>query len=187
MRILRLLVLLGVVLIAGTSGFLFHKAQLSSAVQVSGVGQQRDTFPSNPLDWTFLDTGGEERSISDWAPRLLVINFWATWCPPCITEIPGFVRIQEALDTRDVQFVGIALDSTSAVLDFSQSNRVNYPFLVGDDDVIAYMQQLGNDIGALPYTVVLSNKGQVLHSHQGEWEEASAKATIGKLLLKSGN
>lgn len=187
MRILRLLLLLGLVLIAGTSGFLFHKAQLSSTVQVTGASQARDTFPVNPVDWTFSDTGGEKRSISDWAPRLLVVNFWATWCPPCVTEIPGFVRIQEALDTRDVQFVGIALDSATAVLDFSQSNQVNYPFLVGDDDVIAYMQLLGNDIGALPYTVVLSSKGQVLHSHKGEWEEASAKATIDKLLLKHGN
>lgn len=187
MRVLRLLLLFGLVLIACTSGFLFHKAQLSSPVEVSTGSQLRDSFPTDPLDWIFLEPGGDERSIGNWAPRLLVVNFWATWCPPCITEIPGFVRIQEGLDVHDVQFVGIALDSATAVLDFSQSNSVNYPFLVGNDDVLAYMRLLGNDIGALPYTVILSNTGQILHSHKGEWEEAAAKVTIDKLLLKHGS
>ncbi len=187
MTALRALLLLGLVLIAGTSGFIFHKSQLEVPKAMGDVPRAVEDPPENILDWIFLDVSGREYAIREWSNGLLVINFWATWCPPCLTEIPGFVRIQELFKMQGVQFVGIALDSAMAVTDYSESNDMNYPLLLGEDSVIRFMGVLGNDIGALPYTVIMSGNGDILHSHKGEWSESAARATIEKLLPITSN
>lgn len=130
----------------------------------------------------FADLEGRPRQLAEWKDKLLVVNFWATWCPPCLTEIPGFVELQDRLGERGLQFVGVALDEPAAVAAFVAEHRVNYPVLVGQDEVARYMQALGNTIGALPFTAVLDADGRALHHEQGEWEAAEAEAVLGPML-----
>ena len=129
-------------------------------------------------DFTLPDTEGVLRSVSEWDGKLLFINFWATWCPPCLEEIPAFVRLQAAYAARGVQFLGVALDDVDNVRRFMAQQRMNYPSLHGERDAIALGKRYGNRIGALPYTVLVGPDGTVLRTHQGILEETEARRLI---------
>lgn len=181
--------LVALALLSGSAGFVAHRA-LSGPVapapvtlEPASAARSPDTPPGDgTLDWAFSDLGGESVSLERWRGRLLVVNFWATWCPPCLREIPAFVDLQARYGDRGVQFVGIALDHPEVVAPFVAEKGMNYPVLVGNDDVVRYMQALGNAIGGLPYTAVISPAGEVLETHQGEWESAAAEAVLAALL-----
>ncbi|MEQ8496997.1 MAG: TlpA disulfide reductase family protein, partial [Gammaproteobacteria bacterium] len=108
--------------------------------------------------------------------------FWATWCPPCLREIPAFVALQQEHREDGLQFIGIALDEPAPVADFTAEKGINYPVLVGSNEVVRLMQALGNAIGGLPYTVVLDASGEVVLTHQGEWAAEEAAAALGEFL-----
>ena len=129
-------------------------------------------------DFTLADTEDLPRSISEWDGKLLLINFWATWCPPCLEEIPVFMRLQEEYAARGVQFLGVALDAVQNVRRFMAEQRMNYPSLHGERDAIALSKRYGNRFGALPYTVLVAPDGTVLRMHQGILREQDARQLI---------
>ena len=99
------------------------RPMVSSAVTTDAVAQ---LFASH-LD----DVQGQPHAFSRWQGKTLVVNFWATWCPPCRQEMPVFSRLQDRYAAQGVQFVGIALDSTESVRAFAGRSPVNYPLLIG--------------------------------------------------------
>ena len=101
------------------------------------------------------DADGKPQSFSQWQGKTLVINFWATWCPPCREEMPAFARLQTKHAPNDVKFVGIALDNADNVTAFSKQHPVTYPLIIADSEGGEITRQLGNSRMALPYTVVL--------------------------------
>jgi thiol-disulfide isomerase/thioredoxin len=129
-------------------------------------------------DFSLADTNGVIRSIAEWDGKLLFINFWATWCPPCLEEIPTFVRLQGEYAAHGVQFLGIALDSEENVRNFLIEYAVNYPSLYGQREAIELSKRYGNSLGALPYTVVVSRDAKVIATHHGVLDEAAARALI---------
>lgn len=135
------------------------------------VGERRPGF-------TLPDTDGVPRSVSEFDGKLLIVNFWATWCPPCLEEIPAFVRLQQAFAGRGVQFLGVALDRVDDVRAFMTEHAVNYPSLHGEREAIALSKAYGNRIGALPFTVVIARDGRVVRMHQGVFQEADLRAVI---------
>lgn len=175
------LALTAVALLAGTAGYVVHRQSLPERpVELPAPvgGAVAAGSPVTPLDWSFADLDGRATPLANWRGKLLVVNFWATWCPPCLREIPAFMDLQARHAERGLQFIGIALDEPAAVAPFVAEKDVNYPVLVGNEVVVRFMQALGNEIGGLPYTAVLSPDGQVLETHQGEWEAAAAAAAI---------
>ena len=165
----------------GLAGYLISSDQLPSLddheeTQMSS-GEERQV-----LEWEFQDLKGDKRPLSSWVNDVVVINFWATWCPPCLREIPLFTMLQEKYRKNGVQFIGVALDSEASVREFKETTVVNYPLLIGDADVVRFMEVLGNEIGALPFTVVLSRDGGLLYSHMGEWEQVDAEKELVKIM-----
>lgn len=133
--------------------------------------------------WTFAAPNGtDQQALSHWAGRTLVINFWATWCTPCIKEMPAFVELQKKYDAQGVQFVGLALDDAESVKTFAQSHGITYPLLIGDDPAVELLRVLGNVVGAIPFTAVVDKTGKVVKTHPGEWAAADLEGVLQPLL-----
>ena len=118
------------------------------------VGQQRP-------DFTLTDVEGKQHSVSEWDGKVMLINFWATWCPPCRREIPAFIKLQDDYRDKGLLIVGIALDSQQAAIDYVDPMGINYPIMVGEIDGIALTQKYGNELGVLPYSVIVDRKGVI--------------------------
>ena len=124
------------------------------------------------------DLNGRKQALESWRGRVLVLNFWATWCAPCREEIPEFVRMQERYGPQGLQFVGIAIDVPDQVSAFAREFGINYPLLVGGLETLALMREAGNRAGVLPYTLVLDRQGNVVSRHPGGLNEAKLGAII---------
>jgi thiol-disulfide isomerase/thioredoxin len=114
------------------------------------------------------DLQGKARNLKEWQGRVLVVNFWATWCPPCLREIPEFNRLQGELGGKGLQFVGIAADQAEKVRAFVAKQPIDYPVLLADMSIIEIARLAGNEVGGLPFTVILDREGRWVTAHSGE-------------------
>ena len=119
------------------------------------------------------DLDGVTRSPEDYDGKVLVINFWATWCGPCREEMPMLVDLQKKHGDRGLQIIGVALDNLEAVKAFAVSYGVDYPLLLGEPAATRLGMQLGNKIGGIPYTIVVDRNGKVVHQIAGLVEKDS--------------
>lgn len=133
-------------------------------------------------DFSLHDLQGNTHDFHEWDGKVRVLNFWATWCPPCRRETPMFVEMQEQLGSRGLQFVGVAIDEKQKVQDFMNTFGVNYPMLIGTEDAIEVAEQYGNRFGALPWTVVIDRNGTIVHAQGGEFTRQKADSVIRPLL-----
>ncbi len=132
--------------------------------------------------FTLADADGQMHDVSEWDGKVLVVNFWATWCPPCRREIPTFVSLQKEYGERGLQFVGLSMDEPQQVRDFAATLGINYPLLVGDDAVAVAASAYGNREGLLPFSAVVNRQGQVVYTQAGELTREQAEAVILPLL-----
>lgn len=130
------------------------------------AGSTKQNLPV--IEFSLPDLSGKEREITEWEGKIRVINFWATWCPPCLKEIPEFIKLQNEYKTKNVQFIGIAIDDQKAVEEYLTKININYPTLIGGDKAIALSHQLGNIVDAVPFTVFFNQQGQIIHRQPGE-------------------
>lgn len=129
-----------------------------------------------------VDLEGKAHTLSEWKGRVVVVNFWATWCPPCREEMPDFAAIQSEFEQQGLSFIGVAIDDPLVVKAYLAEHPVNYPILVGGSDVPAWADSLGNEISALPFSVVLDRKGQLRHAHIGRFHHQQILDQVKPLL-----
>ncbi len=110
---------------------------------------------------------GETRSLADYDDRVILLNFWATWCPPCLEEIPALMTLQEELGPAGLQVVGLALDEADATREFAHELGISYPVLVGGDEAFGLSERFGNLPATLPYTAVIDRDGIIRAVHRG--------------------
>ncbi len=128
------------------------------------------------------DLQGNNQPVEQWRGRVLVVNFWATWCPPCREEVPLFVRLQEQYGGRGLQFVGIAIDQPGKVAEFAHEFRVNYPLLIAGMETMELMREAGNKAGVLPYTLIIDRKGNLAGREAGGLKEPRLMQILAPLL-----
>ncbi len=133
-------------------------------------------------DFTLPDLQGVPHRVSEWDGKVLVVNFWATWCPPCRAEIPTFIDLQKRYGDRGLQLLGVAVDDPARVAQFVKAEGVNYPVLVGDSETADVSTRYGNRLGALPFTVIVDRSGRLSFFKRGELHADRAEAIIQGLL-----
>jgi thiol-disulfide isomerase/thioredoxin len=127
-------------------------------------------------------SSGTTQSMEQWKGKVLVINFWATWCAPCREEIPMFVRMQQELGGKGLQFIGISIDNADKTREFEKSFGINYPSLIGSFDTLEVSRRVGNSKGVLPFTVILDRKGAIVATELGGLKREKLEALIIPLL-----
>ena len=127
---------------------------------------------------TLPDTSGVNQALSQWRGKILVVNFWATWCPPCREEMPAFSQLAEKHAANGVQFVGISIDTLNNVLDFQKRTPVSYPLLIGTMETVQNTIPLGNNAQALPFTAIFDRSGVLYSVKLGRLPEAELAHTL---------
>lgn len=128
------------------------------------------------------DTEGNPQALAQWRGKVVVVNFWATWCPPCRKEIPDFAAAARSFSAEPVQFVGLSIDSAEAVQTFAREFDVPYPLLIASPQVLGLAARFGNTAQALPFTVILDRNGEVRHVKLGTLNLAELEGKIRSLL-----
>jgi thiol-disulfide isomerase/thioredoxin len=131
-------------------------------------------FFDNP--WKTPD--GKTVDTNSWRGKVLVVNFWASWCPPCIEEMPTLDQLQAEFLPQNVLFVGIGIDSPSNIRQFLEMTPVSYPIVIGGLEGSTLSKQLGNAQGALPYTIIIDAKGKPTSSKLGKISEEELRKAI---------
>ena len=128
------------------------------------------------------DVDGRQQPLSQWRGKVLVVNFWATWCAPCREEMPHFIAAQAKDGAKGLQFVGIAVDQVDKVREFAQEIRLNYPALIGGLGAIELSKALGNELAALPFTIIVDRSGSVVHTQLGPLKSAQLDTLLDRVL-----
>jgi thiol-disulfide isomerase/thioredoxin len=153
-------------------------AGIFSSHWISQTGLASDpsikAFFANP--WKTPD--GKSANSDDWRGKVLVVNFWASWCPPCVEEMPTLDKIAQEYASKNVLIVGIGIDSPSNIRQFLEKTPVSYPIMIGGLDGSALAKQMGNAQGALPYTVIINAKGKSVFTKLGKISEEELKKAI---------
>jgi len=149
---------------------------------IGAFALQSQTGASVLLSHTFVDLEGKPRRLVEWQGRVLVCNFWATWCAPCREEIPLLISAQQQYGSKILQIVGIGIDRADKIGEFAAQLRITYPLLVADATAMDTMKQLGNQSGGLPFTVVLDRGGAVAKTRLGALKAGELDLILAPLL-----
>lgn len=176
-----------VIIIAGGAGFGFQRylqnekrdltPVIPKAVSIDVIGTQRPAFELEDLEGTL-------RNIDEWNGKVLLVNFWATWCPPCKKEMPAFIELHEQYQSQGFEVIGIALDDKESVQDFVDTLGVNYSVFASEYAGIELSRLYGNRIGALPFSVFVGRDGKIKSTKAGELTKQQVEQIIQPLLGK---
>jgi thiol-disulfide isomerase/thioredoxin len=144
---------------------------------VEGPGPASELFYQQSL----RDGAGTTHLMSEQRGKIVVVNFWATWCVPCVKEIPAFSKVHAAAAGR-VAFVGLGIDSPDNIKAFTERFQPSYPLLAAGGPGTDLARAFGDDAGALPFTVVLDGTGRVIASHLGQVDEGTLQQWLAPYL-----
>lgn len=132
---------------------------------------------------SLIDTAGTKADLSKYRGKTIVLNFWATWCPPCREEMPELSQLHENYQDKNVVVLGVAIDEPAAVNAYLQTSPVSYPVLLSENENMDLGMQLGNEQAVLPYTVIIDANGNVIDTFLGRISLSLLEQSLQKLTL----
>lgn len=179
-RSLVWLVLGGIALLAGAIG---HRlGEFGKSAETMTMTEASSSLPIPDL--VLHDLNGQPQHFAQWHGKLLIVNYWATWCLPCREEMPGFSRLQEKHRDKGVQFVGIGIDTAAKIAEFVKTTPVSYPLVIGDIGVMENSAALGNTLQALPFTAVFDRRGKLFSTKLGRLSETDLDRQLLELISR---
>ena len=151
---------------------------LFAAAACAGAGSSQTNVTAP--DFSLRDLQGRTHTLSDYEGKVLVLNFWATWCPPCRAEIPDFVEAYDELNGQGLEIVGVTVEDISAedLEDFAGGMKMNYTVTFGNNEIVRAYRP-GQYI---PATIIIDKKGVIRHRHVGAMEKAALLKVVSPLL-----
>lgn len=150
-----------------------------SETSATTISPNADIIAPSPA-WELKDVNGKTVKFSDFSGKVVVLDFWATWCGPCRMEIPGFIELQKQYADKGLVIVGVSLDQdgASAVKPFMEKMGINYPIVLGDEAVTSAF----GGIEGIPTTFIIDRTGNIVRKHVGYAPKAEFEADIKPLL-----
>lgn len=143
----------------------------SSATQETILGQLRPAF-------TLPDLQEQKHSVDEWDGKLLLINFWASWCPPCIKEMPALDALRIKYQNQNFEILGVAVEPAAEVSLFLDKSPVSYPILYGEINADRIAKQYGNTIGSIPFSALIDQNGIIIEHYFGEIDIPALEQTL---------
>jgi thiol-disulfide isomerase/thioredoxin len=156
LRNLLLFIVVGTIA-AGTGLFLSHQRSAPATPQAHAV--------ADLLAQTMPDVNGKPEALSKWQGKPLIINFWATWCAPCVEEMPELAALQAEI--APIQIIGIGVDTQANIAQFAEKKHIYYPLYVAGTNATDLLRQLGNQAGGLPFTILVGMDGNLKKIYLG--------------------
>jgi thiol-disulfide isomerase/thioredoxin len=181
-----------VAIACGAGGAWLNDQQEQAALAEAGAGKTQAkaaaasdaTLPA-PVAALFQqqlkDVKGVDQSLAQWKGKALVVNFWATWCGPCVEEMPELSALQGENKGKNLQIIGIGIDSPTNIAEFAEKHKIAYPVYVGGMSGTELSRLLGNAHGGLPFTVLLGADGQVKKTYLGRLKFDELRADIASM------
>ena len=167
LRLVRYTAIIGIFVIAGfLAGQYFWSPQ--DAPPATPRPASSTSMPDVLPDIQLADLQGNIHSLREWSEGPLLINFWATWCAPCLREMPLLETVWLARQETGLAIVGVAIDRTEAVSPYVEKTGVTYPILTGQSDAMKAAEAFGPEFAGLPYSVLVASGGRVLGTYSGE-------------------
>jgi thiol-disulfide isomerase/thioredoxin len=158
---------------AVTSYFMSNKTVAQNTILASTAELFSTSLP---------DENGTSQALSQWKGKIIVLNFWATWCPPCREEMPELSALNREYQDKNVIVIGIALDEIDLIKAFNQENNISYPLLAAEETGSNLSFNLGNDKSALPFTIIIKPDGTIANTYFGRITKALLEETLVKLI-----
>lgn len=196
----EMLLVLCMMIAAGLAGFAVYKFVIAPQSEVNFIQLEtsksdveyqaarntdklRETKDIKLASLVVKDLDANPVALDQWPGKVLAINFWATWCPPCRKEIPLLIETQNEYQDKNVQFLGIAMDEPKAVKTYMQTAGFNYPILISDlNETIKIGQAVNYNFIALPFTVFISADGKRSKAHTGELKKEQIEEILNSFL-----
>ena len=176
--------------VAAATGFFVQRQLQPANVAATSAPAATDAAPAEAEqkipellpDFTLVDRDGKMRSLKEWSGRPLMVNFWATWCAPCRREIPLLNQLRTKHSAQRLEVIGIAVDFIDDVIKYAETNPINYPLLIGEEDGLAAMKAFGMEGAGFPFTFFADSKQRIVAMRLGELHQDQADLILEKLM-----
>ncbi len=164
-------------------GFAIYHYFLSPNAALNNSNAEYSALSTQVFFSTSLpNENGVNQNLSQYKGKIIVLNFWATWCPPCREEMPGLSELHKEYLNKNVVVLGVAVDELALVKEFAQTSPVSYPLFAAENDGMSLGNNLGNNKGVLPYTVIINTDGNVVKTYFGRINKSLLETTLSTLL-----
>lgn len=145
------------------------------------TGGPAHTASTNLYAQTLNDLSGKPQSLAQWKGKALLVNFWATWCGPCVQEMPELSALANEENGKRFNVIGLGIDSPTAMSEFAAKHNIKYPLYVGGMGGTELSRDFGNTNGGLPFTVLIGADGQVRKTYLGKLKFDELRADLATL------
>jgi thiol-disulfide isomerase/thioredoxin len=155
---------------------------LNPQTKIGAQSAASDTSTQALFSAKFADQNGKTQALKQYEGKIIVLNFWASWCEPCREEMPELSTLHTAYKDSNVVVLGMAIEDVAAINDFLKETKVSYPLFAADVQGMDIAASLGNDKGVLPFTVIIKADGTVAKTYFGRITKPLLEQTLKTIL-----